>query len=77
MGVIEEQNMYQPLTSDLAWMEKQCQDTDVCFLGLKSEFEPAREQNLCSFDMSTKSLCHSQLEFICSKLGLYDIYASI
>jgi hypothetical protein len=25
-------------------------------------------------DMFTKSLCRNQLEFICSKLGLYDIY---
>jgi hypothetical protein len=25
--------------------------------------------------MFTKSLCHNWLEFICSKLGLYDIYA--
>jgi transposase InsO family protein len=26
-------------------------------------------------DMFTKSLCRNRLEFICSKLGLYDIYA--
>jgi hypothetical protein len=26
-------------------------------------------------DMFTKSLCCSRLKFICSKLGLYDIYA--
>jgi len=27
-------------------------------------------------DIFTKSLCRKRLEFICSKLGLYDIYAS-
>jgi hypothetical protein len=26
-------------------------------------------------DVFTKSLCRNRLEFICSKLGLYDIYA--
>jgi hypothetical protein len=26
-------------------------------------------------DMFTKSLCRNRLEFICFKLGLYDIYA--
>jgi hypothetical protein len=25
--------------------------------------------------MFTKSLCHNRLKFICSKLGLYDVYA--
>ena len=26
-------------------------------------------------DVFTKALCRNQLEFICNKLGLYDIYA--
>jgi hypothetical protein len=45
--------------------------------------DPLRVQGLLFFlaspdqlaDVFTKSLCRNRLEFICSKLGLYDIYA--
>lgn len=54
MGVVEERNIFQTLTSNLARVEKQHQDVDVAcfFIGLKLEYELARAHILCSFELS-------------------------
>lgn len=54
MGISEERNLYRQLSTDLAKMEKQRNNLNVCFLSaLRPEFESVQEQILCSSEPLT------------------------